>query len=191
MRGWLTFARRRLGDCVKWPLYFAEGYGHFPLEEIKAWVMEAKAAGISYFFFDHLHYMLEDPEDHKAASKLIKEIKTLAKEQKVCINIIIQPNKLMDGQRLSLNSIKGGAAMGQAIDNLIILERVKNSETKNVVKLTLEAVPARNLRSREHLSAVRLRHDGFHRGGGGASRAGPGSASGQALVGRAAYCYLA
>lgn len=122
----------------EWPLFFTEGYGYFPLEAIVEWVQQGKAAGIEYYWFDHLHYMLEDPEDHKAASKLIKELKTLAKQQNIHIDIIIQPNKLSDGQKLSLNSIKGGAAMGQAIDNLIILERVKQTDVKNISKLTLE-----------------------------------------------------
>lgn len=119
-----------------WPLYFASGYGHFPSDAIIKWVTEAKQQGVEYFWFDHLHYMLEDPEDHKAASKLIKELKALARSLNIHIDIIIQPNKLMDGQKLSLNSIKGGAAMGQAIDNLLILERVKGAQ--NVSKLTLE-----------------------------------------------------
>lgn len=127
--------RNKIGT---WPLYFSQGYGYFPLADIVAWVDKGCEAGIQYFWFDHLHYMLEDPEDHKAASKLIKEIKTLAKQRNIHIDIIIQPNKLSDGQRLSLNSIKGGAAMGQAIDNLIILERVKQEGVKNITKLTLE-----------------------------------------------------
>jgi hypothetical protein len=121
----------------RWPLYFASGYGYFDLSEIKKWVQELRARGVEYFWFDHLHYMLEDPEDHKAASKLIKELKTLAKQENIHIDIIIQPNKLMDGQRLSLNSIKGGAAMGQAIDNLLLFERVKIEGVKDVSKLTL------------------------------------------------------
>lgn len=119
-----------------WPLFFSHGYGFFAPQDIRAWVQKAKAAGVSYFWFDHLHYMVEDPEDHKAASKLIKDLKSLAKTENIHIDIIIQPNKLMDGQRLSLNSIKGGSAMGQAIDNLLILERVKG--TPNIAKLTLE-----------------------------------------------------
>ena len=126
------------GKISKWPLYFSQGYGYFPLADIVAWVDKGVEAGIKYFWFDHLHYMLDDPEDHKAASKLIKELKTLAKQRDIHIDIIIQPNKLSDGQKLSLNSIKGGAAMGQAIDNLIILERVKQEGVKNVMKLTLE-----------------------------------------------------
>lgn len=129
---------RYVAKIQQWPLYFSQGYGYFPLEDIVAWVDNGVAAGIKYFWFDHLHYMLDDPEDHKAASKLIKELKTLAKQRNIHIDIIIQPNKLSDGQKLSLNSIKGGAAMGQAIDNLIILERVKEEGVKNVMKLTLE-----------------------------------------------------
>jgi hypothetical protein len=128
-----TYAER----LERWPLYFAEGYGHFPLEQIKRWMDEAQKAGIQYYWFDHLHYMLEDPEEHKEASKLIKELKAMSKERNVHIDIIIQPNKLMEGQRLSLNSIKGGSAMGQAIDNLITLERV--SDQKDMMKLTLKA----------------------------------------------------
>lgn len=122
-----------------WPLYFASGYGHFSFDSIIKWVLECKSLGVQHFWFDHLHYMLEDPEDHKEASKLIKNIKSLAKLENINVQIIIQPNKLMDGQRLSLNSIKGGAAMGQAIDNLITLERVR-CETPNIMRLRTDAV---------------------------------------------------
>lgn len=129
----------------EWPLYFSKGYGYFPPQEIKEWLEAGVAAGIQYYWFDHLHYMIEDPEDHKAASRLIKDIKALAKTLNIHVDIIIQPNKLSDGQKLSLNSIKGGAAMGQAIDNLLILERVKgaydptgNSTVTNVSRLTLD-----------------------------------------------------
>lgn len=123
---------------TRWPLYFASGYGLFELDDIRRWVGELQAVGVHYFWFDHLHYMLEDPEDHKTASKLVKELKTLAKIANIHMDLIIQPNKLQDGQRLSLGSIKGGSAMGQAIDNLLILERYKQTDVKNVAKLTME-----------------------------------------------------
>ena len=121
----------------KWPLYFAPGYGHFDLKELEEWVIALKSQGVEYFFFDHLHYMLEEPEDHRAASKLAKELKTLSKKLNVHIDLIIQPNKLMEGQKLSLNSIKGGSAIGQAIDNMITLERI--ADQKNIVKISLKA----------------------------------------------------
>lgn len=120
-----------------WPIYFAKGYGYFPFDTLVTWVKELKALGVSYFWFDHLHYMVEDPEDHRAASKLVKDLKSLARTEDIHIDVIIQPNKLMEGQKLSLNSIKGGAAMGQAIDNLLTLERVRD-ET-NLSRLSLKA----------------------------------------------------
>lgn len=127
---------------TKWPLYFARGYGFFSLENIKTWIDELIQRGVQYFWFDHLHYMLEDPEDHKEASKLIKDIKSLAKEKNIHIDIIIQPNKLMEGQRLSLNSMKGGAAMGQAIDNLIVIERLAQHESteRNISRIAMKAI---------------------------------------------------
>lgn len=120
-----------------WPLYFSSGYGAWEWEDIYEWVIALKALGVKYFWFDHLHYMIDDPEDYGQASKLIKRLKTLAKSESIYINVIIQPNKLAEGQKLSLNSIKGGAAMGQAIDNLITLERVKDQ--KNILRLELKA----------------------------------------------------
>lgn len=122
---------------VEWGLYFAKGYGYFPLESMKSWVRGLKQLGVEYFFFDHVHYMLEDPEDHKAASKLVKELKTLSMQENIHIDLIIQPNKLMEGQKLSLNSIKGGSSMGQAIDNLVILNRVRGGQP-NITRVALD-----------------------------------------------------
>ena len=120
----------------KWPLYFCRGYGLLRPSQLRAWIKELKTKGVEYFWFDHLHYMLENPEDHQAASALVKEIKQAAKEEDVHISLIIQPNKIFEGQGLSLNSLKGGSAIGQAIDNLITLERVKEVENIMHVRLT-------------------------------------------------------
>jgi hypothetical protein len=128
---------RYTSAVASWEMYFARGYGHLSFDDIVRWTDELMNLGVRIFWFDHLHYMIEDPEDHKEASKLIKNLKTLAKEKDINIQIIIQPNKLAEGYSLGLNSIKGGSAMGQAIDNLIVLERMKDVE--NVCKLSLKA----------------------------------------------------
>ena len=121
----------------KWDLYFASGYGYMPFPQIVTWMTTlSKEHNVKYFFIDHLHYCLEDPEEHKEASKLAKLLKKLAKDLNVHIDLIIQPNKLMEGQRLSLNSIKGGSAIGQAVDNLITLRRIP--ELRTVMQLTLD-----------------------------------------------------
>lgn len=120
-------------------LYFSKGYGFFPPEELQGWIAEMKGLGVNYLFFDHLHYMLEDPEEHKTAAKLIRDLKATAKRLDMHFDIIIQPNKLQDGEKLSLNSIKGGAAIGQAIDNLLTLERHTENGEKHMARLTLKA----------------------------------------------------
>jgi hypothetical protein len=125
----------------KWQLHFAEGYGYFPLASLQDWFINLVKVGVKHFWLDHLHYMLEEPEEHKHASKLIKELKTLAKQLGIHINLIVQPNKIGEyngiRQKMGLNTIKGGSAIGQALDNLLILERVQGE--KNVSRLRLDA----------------------------------------------------
>jgi len=132
----------------RWPLYFSTGYGSFPLEDLEQWVHDLADRGVKYFWIDHLHYMLAEPEDHKEASKLIKLIKTLVNTREIHIDLIVQPNKLLDGQSLGLNTVKGGAAIGQTLDNLITLERVKGDGGRktNVCKLTMAAGRHRHTR---------------------------------------------
>lgn len=138
----------------KWPLYFAYGYGYFPIEDLTTWVKECKSKyGVTHYWMDHLHYMLEEPEDHKAASKLAKQIKTLAKRLDVHIGLIIQPNKLYDGQSVGLATLKGGSAIGQAIDNLITIERQEQDDT--VSKVTLAVARSRLARK----GSINLRYD--------------------------------
>jgi len=113
-------------------LYFARGYGYMDPQHLEFWIQELKTLGVKHFFFDHLHYMISDPEEHREASLLIKRLKTLAMEMEVNINIIVQPNKLQQDERLGLNSIKGGAAIGQALDNLITMRRLTKEQAGDV-----------------------------------------------------------
>lgn len=119
----------------RWPLYFADGYGHFPLDEFESWIIECNELGVNHFFIDHLHYCLEE-EDYKMAGKMIKSMKTLAKKRFIHIDLIVQPTKLPDSfGTVSRHTIKGGSSIEQAIDNLLILKR---EEEKNISSLTLE-----------------------------------------------------
>ncbi len=130
-------------DKVKdWPLFFATGYGYMSLSKVKEWVIWLKEEhGVQYFFFDHLHYMLEEPEDHKSAGKLIMLLKTLAKDYNIHMDVIIQPNKVYEGMKLNKNTIKGTSALGQTLDNLLVFERVideKTGKRSNISRLSLE-----------------------------------------------------
>jgi hypothetical protein len=128
--------RKMAKDTVaKWPLYFAPGYGYFALDEMKRWFTEMKAQGVDHFLLDHLHYSLMS-EDYESTTSLIKNLKSLTKELDIHLNLIVQPRSLRDGERLSLATLRGGAAIGQALDNLLILERVRGQD--NISKLSLE-----------------------------------------------------
>lgn len=129
-------------EMAKWPIAFARDQGYFNFDDLNRWVSECQEKlNIQYFWFDHLHWMLEDPEEWKTASLLSRNLKHLARKNNIHVDVIIQPSKLMDGQRLSLNSMKGGSAIGQNIDNLLILERVPNQ--KNISRLSLNRARSR------------------------------------------------
>lgn len=118
-----------------WALSFAPGYGYFPVEEMEEWFKALKDSGVDHFLFDHFHYALLS-EDHDNTTTLIKKLKAITKELDIHLSLIVQPRSLREGEQLSLSTLRGGAAIGQALDNLLILERVKG-ET-NISKLTLE-----------------------------------------------------
>jgi hypothetical protein len=131
------FKRRSIETLSRWSLYFAPGYGSFPADQIEAWFKASREAGVTHFLFDHFHYAL-DGEDYEATAKLIKRLKSLTKELDIHLSLIVQPRSLREGEQLSLATLRGGAAIGQALDNLLILEREKDPQHKNVSRLTLE-----------------------------------------------------
>lgn len=118
-----------------WSLFFAPGYGYFDGTQIETWFKALKDLGVNHFLFDHFHYALQG-EDYESTAKLIKHLKSLTKALDIHLSLIVQPRSLREGEALSLATLRGGAAIGQALDNLLILERVRN-ET-NISKLTLE-----------------------------------------------------
>lgn len=131
-----TFKTRSRELVKQWPLFFAPGYGTFPAEGIEAWFKACKDQGVDHFLFDHFHYALEG-EDYEATAKLIKRLKSLTKELDIHLSLIVQPRSLREGEALSLATLRGGAAIGQALDNLLILERVRGDQA-NISRLKLD-----------------------------------------------------
>jgi archaellum biogenesis ATPase FlaH len=128
------------------PLFFASGYGEFPLEQLDRWVRTLiETHNVQHFFLDHLHYMLMS-EDYQQAAKLIKLLKTLAKKHKVQMFLIVQPTKIPDGMELGLNTLKGGSSIGQALDNLLTLKRLKECGD-DVTELALVAARFRKAKT--------------------------------------------
>ena len=123
-----------------WPLYFSPGYGYFPLDDLNQWVESLVRLGVRYFFFDHLHYGLQDPSDWGAATRLAQQLKSLVLKHNIFTLVIIQPGKLMEGAKLSFSNMQGGAGVGQAVDSVFVLERHKANgvAVPNIAKLTLD-----------------------------------------------------
>jgi KaiC/GvpD/RAD55 family RecA-like ATPase len=118
-----------------WPLYFAHGYGVFPLEEFRVWVRKLKAEhGVSYIFADHYHYMLENEEFH-TVSQTIRQIKSLVKEERVHLFLIVQPAKTPEGAKKGVNSGRGSSAIGQAVDNILTMDRVEGMKDVSRIKM--------------------------------------------------------
>ncbi len=123
----------------KWPLYFAPGLGAFPMDEIEGWMQALSEMGVRLFVFDHLIHFVND-EDYKAISMFSRHIKALSQRFNVASILVIQPKQLQMGERVSFNNIRGGSAVGQAIDSLIVLERERDNDGKltNVTQVRLD-----------------------------------------------------
>jgi hypothetical protein len=126
--------KRLYVDAVaKWPLTFAKGTGEMTLEQFDRWTDELLEQGTRYVFIDHLHICMADLEQWEKTGPFVRGLRELAAKKLLHIDLIVQPGKV-DG-KLTLNSLRGGAAINQGLDNLFLFERMS---TENVSKLVLE-----------------------------------------------------
>lgn len=132
-----TFKERALRAASTWDLSFAPGYGVMPIGDVRRWFEAEKERGVKYFLFDHYHYALEN-EQYENVTQTIREFKSIVKELSVHLFMIVQPRSLRENEKLSLATLRGGAAIGQALDNLLIMERRKLETHDNVAELRLE-----------------------------------------------------
>ena len=119
------------------PLHFMKGYGVVDFQEFTAWcdyLIDEK--GVKLFVADHFHYMIEQ-EDPKVIAAFARELKSYVSRRKISLILIVQPRQLQEGMKISMHTLRGSAALAQAADNVILLERVANQ--KNISKLTLDA----------------------------------------------------
>ncbi len=125
-----------IAAIVDWKLAFAPGYGQFDGNELFDWMEECMRHGIQYFYIDHLHYCLQDAEDYKLLAEFGRKLKTFTKTNQVHIDLIVQPKvrpsyKVGDKMQkadMDINMLRGGASLGQVLDNLITMDRVTDKE---------------------------------------------------------------
>lgn len=131
-----------------WKLAFAPGYGAFTGNELFDWLDECLLHGVRYFWIDHLHYCLVDAEDFKLVSEFGRKLKTYAKTHQVHIDLIVQPKNVpfikvgdkLVPQELDIGLLRGGANLGQVLDSLITMQRVRDEDgdLTDVTKVALK-----------------------------------------------------
>ena len=124
---------------AKWPLYFAPGLGHFPIEEAEQWMVTLNAMGVRLFILDHLIHMVGE-EDHKLISNFVRKLKALAQRLHIGIILVMQPRNLQEGERVSARNIRGSSSIAEVVDGVVVLEREKgeNNRPSNVTKVRLD-----------------------------------------------------
>src|SRR5262249_23057233 len=83
----------------------------------------------------HFHYALKS-EDHDSVANFARKLKTITKTYDIHLWLIVQPRGLREGERLSMATLRGGGVINQAMDNLLIMERVQNETNISRVRLT-------------------------------------------------------
>lgn len=115
-----------LDKISSWPLCFTPSTGPMPSDDFLAWIKAAHDNGVEYFFWDHLQYTLMEAENFAEASRLMQRVTALVKELDVCLWMILQPKQLpRDVKEITKHDARGGAALVQAIDNLLVLGRYR------------------------------------------------------------------
>lgn len=115
---------RYMEEISKMKVYFSPERGHIPFDQIKTWITYlAQSENVKFFFLDHLAFCQKESENYAEASELIRSLKKLCTDLNVTLISIIQPQKLQFGQSLGLESMRGGAALNQACDMVLTMER--------------------------------------------------------------------
>jgi hypothetical protein len=128
-------------------IYFFNRYGVTPSQDISDWIAYGyEDLGITHFFIDHVGYSLEEQANISENAKLAKFLKALTRQFPIHIYAIVQPPKLVPNYKgelplLGKDTLFGGASWGQAMDNLITLQRSKDNADMLEVRLTDSRYP--------------------------------------------------
>lgn len=128
-------------------LVFFDRYGVTPAQDICSWIDYIHTElGVNHIFFDHVGYSLEDQSSAKDNSNLAKLLKGMTRKHPIHLFPIVQPPKLQLNYKgemptLGKETLYGGAAWGQALDNLITLQRVSDQEDALEVRLIESRFP--------------------------------------------------
>ena len=95
------------------------------MKAMTTWIHELYARGVRVIVVDHFHFLVKDEESVQEIRATITAIKNITRQYAdLDIFLIVQPKVLAEGQAPSLRTMRGGAAIGQAIDTLLTVVSV-------------------------------------------------------------------
>lgn len=109
----------------QWPVHFTHGFGFMSHDATERFFDKCKKAGVNHFIYDHFHRGLKF-ENYEAVEQHMRFLKRLTKQFECHLFLVVQPKALQEGEELSLASPRGGAVIGQELNNLLILKRRKD-----------------------------------------------------------------
>lgn len=124
------------------PLYFPPGIGPIEFPELALWIRQVAAMGVKQFFLDHLHLTVLDSEDHKELARYLNSLKNLVMELNIHLFLIIQPKNVGPDEELNMTNLRGGAAINQVCNNILILQpfRENGQVVGNISTVRVEKV---------------------------------------------------
>lgn len=82
------------------------------------------------YIIDHVGYSLSSIQDFESHSKLAKALRKLTDKLPIHILAVVQPRNPSFGEKISKFTLYGGAVWSQDVNQLLVLERGENNQTK-------------------------------------------------------------
>lgn len=128
-------------------IFFIDAHGEIKLEQIEDAVeWTSRFHHVKVVLLDHLHFFIDDEKDeYPEIKKFSKGIEKLVKRTKVHAFLVVHPKQLDDPNILrerGMAFLRGGAAIKQNADNVIVLWRDEESELdgENHVELIFKKI---------------------------------------------------
>lgn len=137
---WAKMKEMGVSDDIK--IFTPKCYTSGRIEWIKKKIHEGKEYGIKFIVIDHLEFLSNSGDKYAknvnlnfstAISEVVKEVKTLAKTEGVCILLLCHLRKMAPGGRPSINDLKDTSSIGQEADAVLLIERIVGGEKSDEV----------------------------------------------------------
>lgn len=132
---WSKIKEMGVTDDIK--IFTPKCYTSGKLDWVKKKIHEGKEYGIKFIVIDHLEFLSKSGDKYSKnvnlnfsneMSEVVKEVKTLAKTEGVCILLLCHLRKVAVGGRPSINDLKDTSSISQEADAVLLIERLQASD---------------------------------------------------------------